>query len=111
MKEIYAVVNVYTKTIKSKWYVREGNEVRDVTLDVWLAVFDYNEESVRMNRSIIPYEYRNDYLYYSFGCGLTHYLNDRNVNEVLGEMNVECIRVYTPREFQELVLNRLKENV
>lgn len=56
-------------------------EVRDVTKELCVAISEYNIQADLVNRNggyamTIPYTFKNKMAYYSFGCGLTHYLQE-----------------------------------
>lgn len=96
-KSIYAVVDV-KNTIKSKWFVLEGNKVIDVTNKLYSLVNEYNQ--LETTQTKIPFSYKSDsdMITYSFGCGLTHYLQNENLKELAAELNVDHIEVFTTND-------------
>jgi hypothetical protein len=69
------------KVIKTRYlYVNvETDEVKDVTLPLYQAIQAFNEKAKEARDAgryamMIPYEYNNGLVEYSFGCGLSHYL-------------------------------------
>lgn len=94
---LYAVVQVGTRTIKSKWFIVSEGKAVEVTGRVQEDVDAYNaKEDVSLK---IPYKPSADgYLSYSFGCGLTHYLQDLNLKDVTG-LDVDHIKVLTTGDF------------
>jgi hypothetical protein len=107
---IFAVMDVTFKDIKSKWFIVEDDQLINVTSEVFEAVQEYNETA----SLVIPYRYKNNHIVYSFGCGLTHYLQSDNVSEVLTGFNVDHISVYTKEDIENFYerdsfVNALKE--
>ena len=95
-KKLYAVIKTSTKTIKSKWFTVENGQVKDVTTDLFLDVVNYNNDVNTFTK--IPYSFKDGFITYSFGCGLTHYLQDGNLEEVT-TLDVNSISVFTTTDF------------
>ena len=95
-KKIYAVVKTSTKTIKSKGFIVENGKVKDVTTELFLDVQNYNNKEGTFTK--IPYSFKDSFITYSFGCGLTHYLQNSNLKE-LTTLNVDTISVFTTTDF------------
>ena len=96
MKNIYAVVKVSTKTIKSKWFVVENGELKDVTMQLFSDVTNYNKKQSTFTK--IPFSFKDDFITYSFGCGITHYLKNSNLKDVT-TLDVNNISVFTTTDF------------
>ena len=95
-KSLYAIVKV-NNTIKSKWFVLENGKVEDVTDNLFSDVIRYNKQCEKYSK--IPFSYDSTgFIKYSFGCGLTHYLQNRNLNEVTS-LDVDHIEVITTSDF------------
>lgn len=94
MSTLYAVVNPKGNTIKSKWYKVVDGNLEDVTLQLFSSVKDYNKSIQGLRKTSIPYDYANGYITYSFGCGLTHYLQNSNVGDVT-QSDIKDINVWT----------------
>ncbi|MGN5650950.1 hypothetical protein [Bacillus sp. Brlt_9] len=95
-KTIFAVLDVNYKMIKSKWFIVENGELKNVTTEVFDAVQKYNHTAT----TIIPYRFKNNKIEYAFGCGLTHYLQSDNVTEVLEGFDIDRISVYTQEDIK-----------
>lgn len=96
-RPLYAIVKVGNKTIKSKWFVLSEGKAVDVTARLQEDVDAYNaREDVSLK---IPYKTSAEgYISYSFGCGLTHYLQDLNLKDVT-RLDVDQIKVLTTGDF------------
>lgn len=94
----------------------ETSEVKDVTLSLYTAIEAYNEKA-RIIRDaggyamLIPYEYKSGLVEYSFGCGLSHYLQanvfEELVVSVSGNINfplTKCVlSMYTPSDVRDIL--------
>lgn len=99
-KSLYAVIKIGKKTITSKWYQVKENKAVEVTGKLFEDVVKYNKKSETTTK--IPFSYYANTLEgtikYSFGCGLTHYLQDSNLKQVT-DLDVERIQVITTGDF------------
>lgn len=84
-------IQTLNSTIRTRFFYvsKEENEVRDVTLELCQHVDDFNEKAQAVRDTgeyamLIPYSYNNGMAEYSFGCGLSHYLQE-NLFEVVVE--------------------------
>lgn len=106
-------------TIKTRFVYlnRESGEVKDVTLPLYYAIEKYNKvakETVPGAKyyTYIPYRFNDDLMEYSFGCGLSHYLNKRlfkdiEENSIDFDMEFplsECeLSMYTPSDLRHIL--------
>lgn len=85
---LYAVVHVTGNRIKSKWFeLDEKEQVREITDQLFEEVMAFNRVQDRLGGNVhekIPFSYKDGFVTYAFGCGLTHYLNGENVWLVTG---------------------------
>lgn len=106
------------KVIRTRFFYinKESNVVKDVTLELCNAIEEYNNHAKKIRNSgeyamLIPYHYKNGMAEYSFGCGLTHYLQQSEFeNIVLRSSNelsfplVACnIYMYTPSDVKDIL--------
>lgn len=81
-KLIGCIQSLDTKIETRYFYVNtELNEVKDVTLDLCKGIEAFNEKAKQIQSTgiysmMIPYHYNNGMAEYSFGCGLSHYLQE-----------------------------------
>jgi len=66
---------------------KEENVVKDVTLELCDAIESYNDVAQAIRNTgtyamMIPYTYKYGMAEYSFGCGLTHYLQEKEFKKV-----------------------------
>lgn len=70
------------------FYVNPANkEARDVTEELCHGIADFNTQANLVNRNggyamTIPYTYKDGMARYSFGCGLTHYLQENMFDSI-----------------------------
>ncbi len=107
MKNIYAVVKVSEKTVKSKWFIKEDNKIKDVTAKLFMDVINYNQKKTSFTK--IPYCFKNGYVTYAFGCGLTHYLQNTNLKEVTN-LDVDNIVIFTTRDFTMFGISKFQKD-
>lgn len=98
--------------IKAKFFLATDNDIEDVTAKLYNGINSYNEScrdelSKGRHKLIIPYRFKDGYMLYSFGCGLTHYLQDDNFEElndyVKGFSLINAkLTVLTPSDFKML---------
>jgi hypothetical protein len=106
---IGCINNLTWKTIKTRWFLlnKESNKIEDVTGKLYKAINSFNkkaEEEIKQtgNYSLrIPYSYKNGLTGYSFGCGLSHYLE----NDVLSKLGFNNCRIemYTPKDIKYIL--------
>lgn len=113
----------------------ENQEVRDVTMELCEAIEAFNEVARAIRDTgeysmTIPFDYKYGMAEYSFGCGLSHYLQSDQFSEIeeryantgnnLSFPLVDCvISMYTPNDvkhilgcknsFDDKITNALKE--
>lgn len=99
-KSLYAVIKIGKNTISSKWYQVKENKAVEVTSKLFNDVMNYNESEEVVTK--IPFSYQADtsqgIIKYSFGCGLTHYLQEGNLKQVT-DLDVDRIQVITTGDF------------
>lgn len=91
MKKLIGCIDTLEAVIKTRFFYVNSQtaEVRDVTLELCEAIESFNTVARKIRASakdaysmIIPYEYKSGLAEYSFGCGLSHYLQDSELKEV-----------------------------
>lgn len=103
-------------TIKTKWYYidEELNTIKDVSTELFQTIEKFNKDQKNIAKDTgkyamqIPYSYTKDgYTKYSFGCGLSHYLQQdlfSKLKEVGKELSFDigkCIlQMYTPKDLK-----------
>lgn len=90
MKKLIGCINNSScKVIKTRWFYldKKNNTCKDVTKELFLTIDEFNEKQKRIINTYhiftIPYEYKNGLTEYSFGCGLSHYLQE----DLFGKLN------------------------
>jgi hypothetical protein len=89
----------------------EKGKVRDVTENLVEAIDKFNESASMKRKLGIPYEYKNGVACYSYGCGLSHYLqmdlfkDIQEVSEDILEFPIgECfLSMYTPADIENIL--------
>lgn len=79
-----------SNTIKTRFFLVDNNKIKDVT-----------QELCEGSKEITTYKYNKGLANYPFGCGLSHYLQNNNLNKVKG-LNLK------DAEIMMLTLNDLK---
>lgn len=90
MKKLIGCINNLTyNKIKTRFFYLDTNthEVRDITIELCDAIDEFNREAeeIRANGDysmIIPYKYKEGTAEYSFGCGLSHYLQESEFGKI-----------------------------
>lgn len=95
---------------------RETGEIKDVTLPLYQAIQAFNEASLAIRVTgdyamMIPYDYSNGLVKYSFGCGLSHYLQPdvfaKLTSEFEGDIGFplnECqLDMYVPSDVKDIL--------
>ena len=111
-------IQTLKNTIRTRFFFvdKSANEVRDVTLELCQRVDDFNKKAQAIRDTgeyamLIPYSYNNGMAEYSFGCGLSHYLQE-NVFEDLVERSekpfsfplTDCrISMYVPSDVKSIL--------
>ncbi|NFF77670.1 hypothetical protein FCV38_11925 [Clostridium sporogenes] len=81
-KLIGCINNSSCKVIKTRWFYldNKNNTCKDVTKELFLTINKFNKKQKQIKDTYhvlnIPYEYKNGLTEYSFGCGLSHYLQE-----------------------------------
>lgn len=92
MKKLIGCIDTLEAVIKTRFFYVNSQtaEVRDVTLELCEAIESFNTVARKIRASakgaysmIIPYEYKGGLAEYSFGCGLSHYLQESELKEVV----------------------------
>lgn len=107
-----------TKTIRTRFFYinKESREIRDVTLELCNAIQDYNQFAKTHNDTpdnyylVIPYEFKNGLANYSFGCGLSHYLDKCEFENIVARSGKplsfpleQCsMTMYTPLDIKSI---------
>lgn len=105
------------KTIKTRWFYvnAETKEVKDITDELFQAIDSFNIVANEKRKTgeysmVIPYYYKNGLTEYSFGCGLSHYLQADNLEKVeilsngLSFPLSKCsIIMYTPDDIKNIL--------
>lgn len=87
MKKLVACIKTLgTRTIKTRFVLvdTKTEECTDVNVALYEAIKKRGEEIKKQGKYATPvlYEYKEPYMVYSFGCGLTHYLEDDILEEL-----------------------------
>lgn len=111
-------IQTLNDTIQTRFfYVNKAeNDVRDVTLELCKRVDDFNETTKAIRETgeyamTIPYEYKNGMAEYSFGCGLSHYLQENVFGDLVERSTTaftfpltDCrIAMYTPSDVKDIL--------
>ena len=106
------------KVIKTRYFYlnRETGRVIDVTLPLYQSICAFNQAAQAKKDTgeyamMIPYDYSNGMVKYSFGCGLSHYLQPNLfsllISEFEGDIGFplnECqLAMYTPHDVRDLL--------
>lgn len=62
-----------SNTIKTRFFLLEGTQIKDITQKLCAGT-----------KEITTYKYNKGLANYPFGCGLSHYLQNDNLNKVKG---------------------------
>lgn len=104
--------------IQTRYFYVNPNtsEVKDVTLSLYTAIEAFNRKAHEVRSKggyamIIPYEYKNGLVEYSFGCGLSHYLQANVFEELVISVNgdicfplTKCVlSMYTPSDVKDIL--------
>lgn len=93
----------------------ETKEVKDVTYSLFVAIEKFNEKArIKRKRGVysmvIPYDYYKGLVQYSFGCGLSHYLQESvfaELEQVSGGLDFplsSCrISMYVPSDVKDIL--------
>lgn len=74
MKKLIGCINNKSwKVIKTRFFLIDGNKIEDVTEKICKKV---NEEKIS------NFKFNNGLANYHFGCGLSHYLQDDNLDKI-----------------------------
>lgn len=113
MSKLVGTIKSINKTIKTRFFYVDENGQRDVTLEVCEAIEEYNEKARDLIKQgeyslIIPIEYKKGLADYSFGCGLTHYLQEsefENLSPYVKSFPLDkCkLHVFTPSDVKDIL--------
>lgn len=102
MKLVAVLETLTFKTIKAKFYL-VGEKVENVTEDLYAGVQEYN----KIATTKIPYSLKNGVITYSFGCGLTHYLQQSNLLQINmyteSDLSNASLSVLTPDDCKNIL--------
>lgn len=116
-KRLIGCISTLEKVIHTRFFFldSETKEINDVTYPLYKAIEVFNENAKAKRNSneyamLIPYEYQNGLVEYSFGCGLSHYLQE-NVFEALAQADstigfplAECrLSMYVPSDVKDIL--------
>jgi hypothetical protein len=111
-------IQTLNSVIRTRFFYvnQETSEIKDVTLELCNAIEDFNEHAKKIRDTgeysmLIPYQYKNGMAEYSFGCGLSHYLQDSEFETIVSRSTkelsfplVECrISMYTPSDVKHIL--------
>lgn len=119
-KKLVGCIDKLDSVIRTRFfYVGENGEVRDVTLELCEAIHEFNIVTSELRSKgqdfmYIPYKYKYGLAEYSFGCGMSHYLQENtfelieeryaNTGKKLSFPLVECtISMYTPNDVKDIL--------
>ncbi|EQB4341421.1 hypothetical protein ACYJ2U_001805 [Clostridium botulinum] len=117
-KKLIGCINTLTwKTIKTRWFYldKENNICKDITKELTLTIDNFNDNQNLKSKQTnsyfveIPYKYKNGLTEYSFGCGLSHYLQE-NLFKDLSDKNIlsfnleECkLDMFCPKDIKHIL--------
>ena len=89
----------------------EEGKVKDVTKNLVESIDNYNNHASMIDKLGIPYEYKGGLACYSFGCGLSHYLQEDTFQDInkasidVLEFPIEKCRLvmYAPSDVKDLL--------
>lgn len=114
---IGCINNLTSKIIKTRWFYMDINtkQIKDVTEELYKTInkFNIRAEEIRKTGKYslrIPYGYKNGLTEYSFGCGLSHYLQEDVLKELSKDSDnisfplSKCkISMYTPNDIKNIL--------
>lgn len=120
MRKIIGCINNLTwETIKTRWfYLDDKNNIcKDITKELYLVINKFNvnqklkSEKTNDYAITIPYKYKNGLTEYSFGCGLSHYLQEdlfkqlqKTGKDILSFNLSKCnIKMFTPHDIKHIL--------
>lgn len=116
-KQLIGCISTLKNVIQTRYFYLDGEtkEIKDVTYSLFNAIEAFNELAKAKRETgdyamLIPYEYDNGLVEYSFGCGLSHYLQE-NLFEALVEADKtigfplqDCrLSMYTPSDIGDIL--------
>lgn len=111
-------IKTLTSVIRTRYFYvnTETGEVRDVTLELCNRIEDFNAHAKKIQDTgkysmAIPYQFKNGLAVYSFGCGLSHYLQEEVLQEIVSKSSKtlsfpleKCsISMYTPDDVKHIL--------
>lgn len=124
MQNIHVLVGCIDRldnTISTRFFYvnKEEGIVKDVTENLCEGIDAYNEEAQKIRdvgtyAMIIPYDYKYGLANYSFGCGLSHYLQEKEfvkIEEAVLQKGMELsfplakctMSMYTPHDISHIL--------
>lgn len=116
-KLLIGCISTLKEAIQTRYFYldSETKEIQDVTYPLFTAIESFNELANAKRKTgayamVIPYEYDNGLVEYSFGCGLSHYLQENLFEELVqadGEIGfpLEACRMamYVPNDVRHIL--------
>jgi hypothetical protein len=111
-------IQTLNSVIRTRYFYvnQETCEVRDVTIELCRTIADFNTHAKELRKKdeysmVIPYQYNNGMAEYSFGCGLSHYLQETEFEKLVERSKkplsfplTECrISMYTPSDVKHIL--------
>lgn len=100
-------------SIKTRFFHINEFGYQDVTYELCEGIKKYNSNAYQIIETgeyslVIPIEYKNGLADYSFGCGLTHYLQESeflNLSNYIEEFSLETCKlvVFTPDDVKNIL--------
>lgn len=116
-KQLIGCIATLKEEIQTRYFYMdsETKEIRDVTYPLFRAIEAFNQQANAKREAgsyamLIPYEYDNGLVEYSFGCGLSHYLQE-NLFEALVQADSEIsfplqecrLSMYVPSDVRDIL--------
>ncbi|PLS19311.1 hypothetical protein CVD28_02545 [Bacillus sp. M6-12] len=111
-------IQTLNKVIRTRFFYvsKETNEVKDVTLELCNAIENFNDHARKIRDTgeyamFIPYDFKDGLAEYSFGCGLSHYLQRNEFENIITRSQKELsfplekcrISMYTPDDVKHIL--------
>lgn len=119
MSKLVAAINSINTngSIRARFLYVDKNGEKDVTVEICKAIKGFNNKAKGVREAgkyslIIPIDYKNGLAEYSYGCGLTHYLQEiefKSLSAYVESFPLErCkLEIFTPDDIKHI----LKSNV
>lgn len=116
-KQLIGCISTLKDVIQTRYFFLDGEtkEIEDVTYPLFTAIEAFNARAKAKRENgdyamLIPYEYDNGLVEYSFGCGLSHYLQENlfealvDADEQIGFPLQECrLSMYVPSDVRDIL--------